>query len=206
MLKKLMMLAVALAALAAVALPVSAMAQWTDNTSPITTPKTIEFTGTNVKFSSGFAGSIECETTAQVILHPGTTGTVTMFDPDGVVTDVCKAGGALANCQVHEVQATGYKGGSLTAEPWDLHTNTQDITITTGDIHTTVTGQFCAVGSGSITVTGGDVTAHVDDPHKISTIQITGTLQTDSALGKFATTISGTQHVKAPNNGTFGLT
>ncbi len=208
MLKKLMMLAVAVAALAALALPVSAMARWTDETIPIPTSRTVEFTGTNVKFSSGPAGSIECHTTAQVIFHPGTTGTVTMFDPEGSVTTACKAGGALANCQVHEVQATGYKGGTLTAEPWDLHTDTNDITITTGDIHSTITGQFCATGqaSATVTVTGGDVTGHLDDKHKASTIQLTGTLQTDSPLGKFATTISGLQHVKGTDAGTYGVT
>ncbi len=208
MLKKLMMLAVAVAALVAVALPVSAMANWTDNGKPITSKATVEFTGTNVKFSSGPAGSIECHTTAQAIFHPGTTGTVTMFDPEGSVTTACKAGGALANCQVHEVQATGYKGGTLTAEPWDLHTDTKDITITTGDIHSTVTGQFCATGqtTSTVTVTAGTVTGHVDDPDKVSTIQLTGTLITDSKLGQFGTTISGVQHVKGTDAGTYGIT
>ncbi len=204
MLKKLMMLAVAVAALA---LPVSAMANWTHETNPITQTKVVEFTGTNVKFSSGPAGSIECHTTAYVVFHSGTTGTVMMFDPEGSVTTACKAGGALANCQVHEVQATGYQGKELTVEPWVLHTDTKDITITTGDIHSTVTGQFCATGQASttVTVTGGTVTGHVDDPHKVSTIELTGSLQTDSSLGKFATAITGTQHVKAPT-GTYGIT
>ncbi len=208
MFRKTIMLGLCAAAVTAAALPASAMAQWTDLTSPIATSKTIELTGTNFKFSSGPAGSLECHMTAQVILHPGTTGTVTMFDPEGSVTTACKAGGALANCQMHGFQATGYNGKELTEEPWLLHTDTKDITITTGSIHTVITGQFCALGQNpaTVTVTPGTLTGHVDNTHAVSTIQTTGTLQTDSILGKFATTISGVWHVKGPDVGTYGIT
>lgn len=205
MFRKTILLGLCVAAVAALALPVSAVANWTGSTVPIVTSRTIELTGTNIKFSSGPAGGIECHMTAQVILHPGTTGTVTMLDPEGSATTVCKGSGALANCAVHAMQATGYKGGSLTAEPWTIHTDTKDITITTGDIHFTLQELvFCPTPI--FTVTGGTVTEQVDNAHAVSTTTLAGTLQADSGLGNFAVTSSGVWHVKAPNAGTYGIT
>ncbi len=204
MFKKTRMLGLCVVALAALALPASAMANWTDGTVALTQSKTLELTGTEFKFNSGPSGSIGCNMTAQMILHPGSTGTVTMFSIDGTPTAACITGGALMECQMHTWVATGYGGNLLTEEPWLMHTDTNDVTITTGVIHTTATGQFCPTTN--VSITSGTLTAQADNSHGISTLTLSGTLQTDSALGKFATAITSVQHVKAPDAGTYGVT
>ncbi len=196
--KKAIMLALAIGAL--VAVPAAAMAEWTDGTVKVPTNRTIQFKG-NAKFSSGFLGSIVCNTTSQTKLEPGSTGTVESFHPDTTtktVTEQCTAGGALAGCQVHTVQSTGL--------PWTAHANTAagTITITSGEIHTSLTGSFCA--SKTSTVTAGTVTLTLDNAHAGTNGTLSGQLQVHTEPATAATTISGQQTVQGTDAGTYGVT
>ncbi len=198
MLRRTTVLALVVGAL--VAVPAGAMAQWSHNTNPLT-DNSMELTG-SFKFSSGIAGSIECEMTGEAALEPGgTTGSTTKFavdlDAEGAtITSKCKAGGALSNCQVHAFEPAGL--------PWTLHTDTSKITITNGAINGVVTGQFCATEN--VTITASSFSAVPDNLHAMTKLTLEGTLQVDSALGNFNTAILGTQTILGADSGYYGIT
>lgn len=184
------------------AVPATASAQWTDNTIAVQEPQQIGFTGTNLKFN-GKLGGVECQTTSKVQFTKGTTGHVESFVPHpGQATENCKGTGGLGPCQVHDVTAL--------ATPWTLHTNTTNISITTGTITSTQTGGiFCLVKH--VALSPGTVTATVDDPHKVSTAQLSGSLTAQletngGAKHQETVNVEGLLHVEAPNAGTYGIT
>ncbi len=209
MIKKMILLALAVGALSA--LPSAAMAlEWTDGTIKVGTERQLQTKG-NAKFSSGVAGSVDCKTTSTLKLIPGTTGEITSFHPDtglGTITQVCKAGGALANCQVHAVQATNLPWvGHIVTETVQSpkHEHLQKLLVTSGAIHNTLGGQFCPAASLEVTPSN-EVTVLLDNEHGATNLTLDGSVQVDSSLGKLATTVSGTQTIQGSDATTYGIT
>lgn len=142
MLKKTIMLAMAVAVAAAVAVPAVGMAGvWKHHNTAIAANKVISLTGT-IKYAGGFIGSIECQTTATITLLAAgsSTGSLTQLEPDldeagSTVTTKCIGGGLLSSCSIHTVQPKGLN--------WTVHNKTQFVEITSGDIHITMTGASC---------------------------------------------------------------
>jgi len=130
MLKKIMTLALAVMALAAVAAPL-ASANWTHNKVkiPAGTNPQIEFLG-QANFISAI-GNVDCQTVSLAQFTGGqTTGHITKFEinPAGIPTEKCVTGGPLAACKVTSLQATQL--------PWLIHSDGADkIMIRTGEIH-----------------------------------------------------------------------
>lgn len=213
MLKKTMMLAMAMAVVAAFAVPAAASAGlWKHHTTNIATDQQITLTG-QAKFSSGGVGSIDCQTTSQLTATAGTsTGTVTKFDVDldeagSTVTTKCKSGAFLAGCQVHASQAQGL--------PWTIHNDTKEVTITNGVILIEMTGGFCP--GKTATVTPGHVTATPNQTKTVTTFTLSGTVGVhiyanhnphatqQPVISDPAATVSGTQTILAPNKHTYSL-
>jgi len=178
MLKRIMMLAMAVALVAAFALPAGASASlWKDHAQVLAQNAQLQLTG-NAKFSGGL-GSVDCQTTSQLTATAGTgTGNVTQFEPDldeanSTVTSKCKTGGFLVACQVHQVEATGL--------PWVVHNETTRVEITSGDIHFGLTGGFCPAQNGTVTTVnaakGHTVTATPNQPKTVSSFTLSGNVE-----------------------------
>jgi len=212
MLKKIMILALGVMALAAVAAPL-ASANWTHKgvKIPAGTNPVIQFTGQSSTISS--IGSIDCQTKFTVQFTGGqTTGHVNTFEIDltqagSTPTTKCVTGGPLANCKVTSLQSTQL--------PWLIHSDGGDkITITTGQIHYKLEGslghpQKCAFLQ--------EITYEppaVPPLHELPTANIPGgqtsAITQVSLQGRLTTsigtqiTIGGSQTIQAPNNNTYG--
>jgi hypothetical protein len=181
MLKKTIMLAMAVAIAAAFAVPAAATASnWKDHSQILQANKQIQLTG-GAKFTSGAVGNITCETTSKITLNANsTTGTVDEFivDVDQVgstVTQKCVAGGFLAGCQVHKSQALNL--------PWTIHNETQRVEITNGNITVEMTGGFCPGKVATVTPANAaqshTLTATPNQPHTVTTLTLGGELEVD---------------------------
>jgi hypothetical protein len=115
--KKLMICA-ALAAIAATALPATALAVWTDNHSdiPANTNPQIHGEGTGFAFQS-IVGGITCTTvTATIQLTGGqTTGHLNQYSVNNPQSQCHTEGGVIGHCTVTSIQAIGL--------PWTAHTS-----------------------------------------------------------------------------------
>ncbi|HEX5928319.1 MAG TPA: hypothetical protein VFY48_02910 [Solirubrobacterales bacterium] len=216
--KRVAILAAALAAVTALAVPTAASATWKHgHVNPIQQNVQIGFTGTNVKFQSGIGG-VECQTTSSVQFLAGqTTANIDTFVPHPTdATTNCKGTGGLAFCQIHNVQPTN--------TPWVLHTipDTTEVEITSGDIHSTPTGGFCPIEW--ITVTPTDTVHKItgkSQTHTVSTLELSGEVvvhvQTKGQPNQssphprngppdaLTTTVSGLLHVEEPNVNTYSI-
>lgn len=168
MMKRVALLAVSAIAAIAFAVPAVASAQeWLHNGSPLTENETVEFTG-----HAAFTGGVTCDpVVAHVILKPGNMGTVTSFGPEGNVTEVCKTTGTLAalGCTIHTVTPENL--------PWTVDVNATNFTITGVKIK----NGFSNCVFPTVTIQG-DVTATPDNASSISSVALSGTL--NSELGE----------------------
>jgi hypothetical protein len=176
----------------------SASANWGHKEAPLQQTAKIGLTGT-VKLTSEQGGVVECQVTYGVALEPGTSGKVESLSIDGgTVTEKCKTGGDLAKCQVHQFEPTGLQ--------WPIHmVDSSKFTITTGEIHVSVTGSECPIAK--FTTTPGSVNATTSTPHVLGgNISLSGTVQQDVfAGGKAPMSVGGTLTVESPNSGTYEL-
>jgi hypothetical protein len=195
MLKKMLVAAMAVMALAAVVAP-NASATWTHNHQAIPAGTNPEETFTGTAQFQGLVGKVHCSNTeGKVQLLGGqTTATIKLFQSQNPAA--CHVSGALGtSCGTNSLQkvelqthATGHIA---------THNGVAAITIT----HIKLLNQF---GSCASTVlesdeTGRDVTLVPNDPTTITTGTLTGTLKT--AAGNVA--VSGTLHAHVPN--TYGI-
>ncbi len=212
MLKKIIVLAMALGVVAAFALPATAGAAWKHKGLPIQQAVDLDVTGTNVKFQSS-VGGVECQTISTVTFNgPGqeaTTGKADSFKPHpGTDTQNCKGFGGLAPCQIHNLTPTGV---SPHGTGWVLHTSTNPnrIQITVGEIHSQATGFFCPFQN--ITLTAGNVEA-TPEQEPVKTLNLSGQLEghlwnssQPTNQTTVTTTISGVLHVLGEANGTYEI-
>lgn len=191
MLKKMMLLATAVAAVLAFAIPASASAaEWTHNEEPLTENANVEFNG-SASFLNAEGTGIACSTAfAKVTLEPGDMGTVTAFGAVAPTVN-CPTTGLLKTlgCQVKE--------GGITPEglPWTIDVNANDFTITGVKITTDL--ENCILGSVTIE---GNVTATPDSTNPIHNVTLSGTLS--SSLGG-SVSVGGT--LDASPSGTYGI-
>ncbi len=199
--RKTMVLGLALCT-AAIAFPAVAEASWEHKGEAIQENYTVgalSLTG-SATYTSG-VGGITCQVSADALLEPGTTGMVSTFelDPAGAPTDRCKATGAFGGCQVHQFEPTGL--------PWTIHTETATtISLTTGEIHTSLTGAFCIAKQ--VVTTPSTLTWTVDNANAFTQVTVTGSPQVDiqtngGTIDKVAGTASGTLKLDAPSAGTY---
>jgi hypothetical protein len=179
MLKKTIMLGMAVAIAAAFAVPAAATASnWKEHTQVLQANRQIQLTGA-AGFLSGPVGGITCETTAKITANANsTTGTVDEFIPDldevgSTVTTKCKGSGLLVNCQVHKVQPLNL--------PWTIHNETQRVEVTSGLITIEMTGGFCPAKIATVTpvnaLKGHTVTATPNQPHTVTTFTLSGEVE-----------------------------
>ncbi|HET9394466.1 MAG TPA: hypothetical protein VFO36_00305 [Nitrospiraceae bacterium] len=179
MLRKVTIFAIAGAAIAALAIPTTAAAQWTENHQQVTQSSSSVTTG-QTKYQ-GQIGSVECQTVSLAELIGGTTTAqvVLKTDVEGqeTVTDNCSVGGGLVSVGCTDVKEIVYEN-----EPWTAHaTSTQTIAITTGTIITHLHGGvFCPK---TIDVTPGTVHITTSTSNTWTTGQISGALQAMPSTG-----------------------
>lgn len=167
MMKKMMLLASAVAAIAAFAIPASASAaHFTDQGSPIPAagiPETL--TGT-AEFKNA-NGGIHCETVHAVLHVTTNSAEVKEFLPTG-----CKTTGNLAAvCTVGTPLATQL--------PWVVDvTSTTSLNITGVDIDNPMTGINCPFAATGLTASGNGVTGSVTTEGVLGTVTLGGTLET----------------------------
>jgi hypothetical protein len=194
MLKKTMLMASMAVAAIAFALPAVASANWTHNTNAIASPINLSFSGT-ASFV-GELGGVSCsESTATAEATVGTKAHVKSFGADNPTTK-CKASGGLAFCTVQTVEATGL--------PWEAHTNTSAITVTTVHIDNTFSGAFCPY---HIITLYGDVAVTPDNPHKAKTGTISGTLKAyNGTSNAFIQNVTASGTLNVTPSETYGIT
>jgi hypothetical protein len=221
MFKKITVLAMAVGAVAALALPASASANWQHNHQALQQGVTLGLTG-NVRFQ-GALGGIECLVTSRATFNPGTTGVAETFVPDpagqpqpATETNRCKGLGGLAFCQIHNLtpQApnwTIHTQSSQTPQGDPKVTHTNAAVVTTQTIHSQATGGFCPVNT--ISLHGGNVGVIPEptDSTTIDSVQLHGALQatlttTNAVLDNEQVFVSGTLQIEDPNQrNTYGF-
>jgi hypothetical protein len=200
MLKKMTLLAMAVGALAALALPAAASAEWKKHAVPIANDVTLNFTG-NARFQGGLGG-VECQLTPSLLFEAAglkTTGKVEQFTahPTDETTN-CKGLGGLSSCQIHNLTPQMNNG-------WVFHTVTvagqPKIKVTNGDITSQATGGiFCLVKHITLTAPvepNHFVTLLPNQPNTFTSGQIHGQLEADiqtngGGVDKETVTVSGT--------------
>jgi hypothetical protein len=194
MLKKMLVAAMAVMALAAVAAP-TASANWTHNHQVIGAGTNPQETFTGTAQFQGLVGKVHCPNVEGKVQLTGgqTTGVVTLFQSQDVTK--CHVSGALGtSCGTNSLQEVKLQ---TNAEVHIVtHNGAPAITIT----HIGLLNQF---GTCATTVLESDATRDVtlvpDDPTTITQGQLTGTLKT--ASGNVA--VSGTLHAAVPH--TYGI-
>jgi hypothetical protein len=205
MLKKTIMLAMAMAVVAAFAVPAVASAGlWKHHATNIAVNKSITLTGQTL-IHSGVVGGIECQTTGTLQLTAGTgTGHISKWGVDldeagSTVTSKCKATGFLAQCQVHSMVATGTGGQDIAKFPWIVHNKTKTVEVTTGEVHWGITGAFCP--GATATFTPGIVTLTPNQTKTVTSFALSGNVQVHilDGTGKTVSTavvaVTGTQTI-----------
>jgi hypothetical protein len=188
MFKKMMLLAMAVMAIAAVSAP-AASANWTHSGAPITKDTTVAFDGT-ASFQ-GSIGGVHCtNATAAIVATAGTTdGHVELFDVHNPTVN-CKVTGFLAvlaggESSLHDVELTG----SPTA------------TISGGVVGITGIVLHNRFTSGLEFNLSGSLTATPNNPKSISSIALSGNLTNSLTGGPVA--VSGS--LGATPAGTYGI-
>ena len=229
MLKKMLALAMAAGVLGVVGMPAVASADWKHKDEIIQENITYTigaFSATgNVRFF-GTLGGFECEVTSNVLLEPGTTGTIKTFQPDpasgGTDTSRCKGLGGLAFCQVHNLtpqvpnwqfhtatwqtkQKGTLQGGTHPTIGGTAHN--EAVAVTIQSVHGQPTGAFCPDVT-TVSLTAGTVGIIPTTP--ITEAQLNGILQVHYTTGSGGTDsedviVSGTGQVEAPNSGTYSI-
>jgi hypothetical protein len=159
----------------------------------------------NVRFQ-GKLGGIECQIVADVLLEPGTTGSLNSLEPNpaesGTSTSRCNGLGGLASCSIHQFDPTGL--------PWTVHeASATTIALTTWNFHTSLTGGiFCLVKQAQLTASS--LTWTPDNPSAMSKISLSGNpqvvLQTNGgAADKEVSTVSGQLEILSPATGTYAI-
>jgi hypothetical protein len=201
MFKKVMMLAVAAAALAAFVIPATASAEWTHNHQSLVGNANIEVTG-QAKFQ-GEVGFVECQTKAIAQLTGGTTtADVQAFEVDvqgtETVTDNCSVGGGLLSLQCTDVSSVTTAG-----IPWTAHaTSTKTVAVTTGTIQNHLHGGFFCPKT--IQLTPGTVHITASTENTWTTGELSGELQADPSIGGPQQVII-TGHGTITPSGTYGV-
>ncbi len=180
MLRKTMVVAMAVGVLGAVGVPGVAVGSWQHNHQALQQNVQLGLTG-NFRMQSGLGG-FECQVTSRVQFSPGTTGVVETFVPHPTSeTANCKGLGGLAFCQIHNLTPQ--------APNWTMHTDASQTpqgtkethqnaaVITTTTIHSQATGGFCPVTTISFTVGKLGMIPEPTSSTTISSIQIHGPLQ-----------------------------
>jgi hypothetical protein len=191
--KKLIMLATAVAAVAAFALPASASAaEWHMEGNPVVGNPKIGASGT-----FGFAGGYDCTMHMEIELTGGTdVGHITKFE---VTTSTCVIKETLKAIGCTALSADTFTSGTVT----DTGT---DIEINNFALHLTFTGGSLCAGGISLTlssIAGSPVTAEVDNVNAITKItKVSGNLHNSFTGGNSA--ISGSNTPVTPA-GTYGL-
>ncbi len=204
MIKKIMVLAVAASAVAAVAVPASAPASWLHHGTPIQQDVQLGLTG-QTRFQ-GALGGVECQVTSRLKLFAGqTAGTVETyaFHPTNDTAN-CKGLGGLAFCQYHSVSPTGL--------PWTMHavedkgtpkTMTTGVTVTAQS-----TGGFCPMKHTALT--SGSVLSTPNQANTVSSMQVSGNVQVDfqttnGTVDKETMAVGGTSTIESPNANTYSI-
>jgi hypothetical protein len=185
MLKKLTLLAMSVAALIAFAIPATASAaEWTSNGEPTESHTLVKFTGHVQTTVFGAVGTTADTVHVELILKPGSTGTVTKFE--------------VTNC----LGIIGYAGNTchVTTQkmPWVIHCNANG-TISITNIH--ITHKYTGSNPpGDSTIVGG-VTATADNNTAITRLHLASAGLTSNGL---PTVISGSLNVDATHSGKIG--
>jgi hypothetical protein len=202
MLKKAIILAIAVAAIAAAAIPAAASASWQHHAAQLQANANLQITG-QAKFQ-GEIGWMECQANVVGQLTAGTTtGDVQAFGADVVgsesVTDHCAVGGGLASLGCTDVASTTAAG-----LPWTIHaTGATTITLTTGTIQGHLHGGFFCPKT--VQITPGTIHISTATEQTVETGQLSGQLQVDPSIGgSQSVTISGHGNV-VQGKATFGL-
>ena len=175
MFKKLTLLAMAIGALAAFALPAVASANWTVEGEELTENHTLEVTGTIGFMGPAGAGSpgVSCIVTASIELTAGTNvAHVKTFAPEVKEngTPNCTGTGVLANCHVESVTAIGL--------PWTLSAAGDTLTIQGAGVTNKYKAGTCPITESVVADTGekDSVTAKADNQEAVSEFTMGGTL------------------------------
>lgn len=171
MIKKLTLIAAAVAALAAFVVPTSASAaEWQFEGKPIAENATMTFAGTVMVVGSSFMFHEQWD--VHITLYPGSTGTV-----DFLTVSNCKGRGSLEGLTCH---------GTSEALPWTIHCNENgSVTMTSVKLKniytetilvTTLTGNIVATGEGGsldqVSLSGEGTVINGSTP-----VAVTGTLE-----------------------------
>jgi len=170
MLKKMMLLAVSVAALAAFAIPASASAantHWTDNDVVV---------GSGVNISAPFEGKLQfaagastfgCEVTTIINVTGPTSASITKFEP---TTSTCAGTGAFAKCTL--------KAHTNNA-PWSITNSLTSLSITKPEGNVTIKNEYdgegCLVASSHLEFTKITATPTLNAGGTITSIAISGT-------------------------------
>jgi hypothetical protein len=188
MVKKMMLLAMAAAAVAAFAVPATASASGMFYHEGESFEGAIKETFAGpIGFATGFGG-FDCNAYAEVDMETN-GGTVTSLEID---TETCTGTGALAACTLVEDEVT--KLGTLTPTAADIDIQNVEITNTYGGM--------CPLTHSTITATA--VTATPDNPAAISTLTLSGPVVVDP-IGGGEIPAAATGLLAADEPETFGL-
>ena len=209
MLRKTMVLvlAITLGALVAFALPASA--NWEHKKAKLLVQKTITLKG-QVKFGTSLGG-IQCEITTALELIPGTTGFMETFEPEGGTTpEKCKGNGGLAFCQIHHLEPKGLPYDTTEGTGgWKIHTSgASSIEIINGLITVSLEDLFCPY-PGTFSITPDTIIATPDKSFEFSSFNLSGALQADIKTSQGETQVaaqpSGTLTVEGQDAKTYGV-
>jgi hypothetical protein len=204
MLRKTLVLAIALAASAMLSLPSAASAEWLHHETPINEDAELGLTG-STRFQ-GSLGGVECQVTSTVLLTAGqTNGSMETVVPHPTSeTSNCKGLGGLAFCQVHDLTPQAPK--------WPLHKTTAikflKISITWGNpiVIQKLAGGFCPAKK--ITLTPTLAIATSAEESTVSSFELSGETQahietTSGATDSQAVQLGGTLNIETPNADTY---
>lgn len=195
MFRKVMMLALAAGALAALMAPAGASATWTKDHQALQENAQIELTGQAA--IHGEVGSIECQVRSLMQLTAGTTTAVVtesgvdLKEAGSTVTSKCSISGGLESFGCTDVASSTAAG-----LPWTAHAvSTQTISTTTGTVQNHLHGGiFCPK---TVQATPGTVLSHLTTQNTWTTGTSSGTLQIHLSNG-------GSQEVQVTGHGSVG--
>jgi hypothetical protein len=147
MLKKMMLLAMAVAAVAAFAVPAAASADvWTDNGTVLEPEEDITQAYEGVlTFNTGATGTFGCNVTIVVTTNGPEAAQITKFSP---TTTSCVGTVAFKGCELIE---------DLSNTPWDVHNATTPLVVTKAGANMTIFNKYKA-GS----CAGGQTSSHLE--------------------------------------------
>lgn len=200
--KKITAIAMAVAALLALAIPMSASARWQHHNQDLQQNAQIQTTG-QFGWEGEEAGAIHCQIdTRSTLLAGQTTASVTQFE-----VDLTEAGNPTPTqkCQVGPVYesfgCTDVSQLTVAGLPWTSHaTNTQQVAMTTGTIQYHLHGGiFCPK---TVQLTPGTVNLNMSSAGTWTTNQLSGQL---AAHGPIQQNVIVTGHWFITPSGTYGV-